>query len=170
MRILRAFCRAIDTISDKTGQGVALFILPLSFALLYEVIARYAFNKPTLWAHEIGLFTWGLIGMLGAAYALLHKAHVNLDLLYSRVTPRKQAILDLITAPFFFFLVILIIRYSLDFALYSWEQLEVSSSPWREPIYPIKTIIPISAFLLLLQGIVKLIRDLFLVIHGRELE
>ena len=170
MRGVKAFCHIIDTISDKTGKGVSFFILILSIALIYEVVARYVFNKPTQWAHELGMFMYGTACMLAGAYVLLHKAHVSLDLLYSRVTRRKQAILDLVTAPVFFFVVILIFWYGTDFARNSWKMLEISSSPWHPPYYPIKTVIPLAAFLLLLQGIVKLIRDLFFVIYGKELE
>jgi len=169
MRIVAAFCRLIDAISEKIGKVVSFLILILSFALVYEVVARYVFNKPTQWAHELGMFMFGSACMLAGAYVLLHKAHVNLDLLYSRVTRRKQAILDLITAPVFFFVTILIIWYGMDFALNSWKILEISSSPWHPPYYPVKTIIPIAALLLLLQGVVKFIRDLFFVIRGREL-
>ena len=170
MRGVKAFCRTIDTISDKMGKGVSFLILFLAIALIYEVVARYVFNKPTPWAHELGMFMFGSACMLAGAYVLLYKAHVNLDLLYARVTRRKQAILDLITAPVFFFVTILIIWYGTDFALNSWKMLEISSSPWHPPYYPIKTIIPIAALLLLLQGVVKFIRDLFFVIHGKELE
>ena len=170
MRGIRTFCRVIDIISDKTGKGVSFFLIILAIALIYEVVARYVFNKPTQWAHELGMFMFGSACMLAGAYVLLHKAHVNLDLLYSRVTRRKQAILDLFTAPVFFFVTILIIWHSTDFALNSWKMLEISSSPWHPPYYPIKTIIPIAAILLLLQGIVKFTRDLYFAIHARELE
>ena len=167
---LTAFCRIIDTISDKTGRIVSFLILFLAIALMYEVVARYVFNKPSQWAHELGMFMFGAACMLSGAYVLLHKSHVNLDLLYSRVTRRKQAILDLITAPVFFFVMILILWHGTDFALNSWKMLEISSSPWHPPYYPIKTIIPIAALLLLLQGTVKFIRDLFFVINRKELE
>jgi len=170
VRGVKAFCRIIDTINDKMGKGVSFLILILTLALIYEVVARYVFNKPTPWAHELGMFMFGAACMLAGAYVLLHKAHVNLDILYSRVTRRKQAILDLITAPVFFFVMILILWHGTDFALNSWKMLEISSSPWHPPYYPIKTIIPIAALLLLLQGIVKFTRDLFFVIRGRELE
>ena len=170
MRGVKAFCHTIDAISDKTGKGISFFILFLAIALIYEVVARYVFNKPTQWAHELGMFMYGTACMLAGAYVLLHKAHVNLDLLYARVTRSKQAILDLITAPVFFFVVILIAWYGTDFAQNSWKMLEISSSPWHPPYYPIKTIIPLAALLLLLQGVVKLIRDLYFVIHRKELE
>lgn len=170
MRRLAAFCRLIDTINDRAGKGVSFLIPFTALALVYEVIARYGFNRPTQWGHELGIFMFGVSGLLAGGYILLHKAHVNLDLLYSRVSRRKQAILDLITAPIFFFIMFLFIWKGIDFALISWKTLEHSSSPWGPPFYPIKTVIPIAVLLLLLQGMAKFIRDLFFVIKGKELK
>lgn len=113
---------------------------------------------------------FGVSGLLAGGYVLLHKAHVNLDLLYSRVSRRKQAILDLITAPIFFFIMVLFIWKGMDFTLISWKTLEHSSSPWGPPFYPVKTVIPIAVLLLLLQGMAKFIYDLFFVIKGKELK
>ena len=170
MTRLTAFCRAIDFINRWTGKGVSFFILATAIALVYEVVVRYVFNQPTQWGHELGIFMFGVAGLLAGGYVLLHKAHVNLDILYSRVSRRKQAILDLVTAPLFFFIMILIIWQGGDFALISWKTLEHSSSPWGPPFYPVKTIIPIAALLLLFQGIAKFIRDFFFATHGKELE
>ena len=170
MGILKRFVNAIDSINEWVGKVFPFLVLFMMIVVTYEVVARYVFNKPTQWAHELGMFMYGTACMLAGAYVLLYKAHVNLDLLYARVTRRRQAILDLITAPVFFFVVILIIWYGTDFAHNSWKMLEISSSPWHPPYYPIKTIIPLAALLLLLQGVVKFIRDLYFVIHRKELK
>jgi len=160
----------VSNISEWSGRGVGIALFLVVGVLTYEVITRYVFNSPTIWAQQLSLFLFGTIGMIGGAYVLLHKAHVNLDILYSRVSRRKQAILDLITAPLFFFIIILMIWAGGSFALRSWAILEPSSTVWAPPIYPFKTIIPVAAFLLLLQGIAKLIRDHYFITHGRELE
>lgn len=160
----------MSNISEWSGRGVGIALFLLVGVLTYEVITRYVFNNPTIWAHQLSLFLFGTIGMIGGAYVLLHKAHVNLDIIYSRVSRRKQAILDLITAPLFFFIIILMMWVGGSFALRSWAILEPSSTVWAPPIYPFKTIIPVAAFLLLLQGVAKLIRDHYFITHGRELE
>lgn len=160
----------MSNISEWSGRGVSIVLFLLVGVLVYEVIMRYVFNSPTIWAHELSLFLFGTIGMVGGAYVLLHKAHVNLDILYSRVSPRKRAVLDLITAPLFFFIIILMIWAGGGFALRSWKILEPSSTVWAPPVYPFKTIVPVAAFLLLLQGVAKFIRDHYFATHGRELE
>lgn len=165
-----SYCRFVSNISEWSGRGVSIVLFLLVGVLTYEVITRYVFNSPTIWAHQLSLFLFGTIGMIGGAYVLLHKAHVNLDILYSRLSRRKQAILDLITAPLFFFIIILMIWAGGSFALRSWTILEPSSTVWAPPIYPFKTIIPLGAFLLLLQGVAKFIRDHYFITHGKELE
>jgi len=165
-----SYCRFVANISEWSGRVVSIVLFLLVGVLTYEVITRYALNSPTIWAHQLSLFLFGTIGMIGGAYVLLHKAHVNLDILYSRVSPRQQAILDLITAPLFFFIIILMIWVGGRFALHSWKILEPSSTVWAPPIYPFKTIIPLAAFLLLLQGVAKFIRDHYFITHGKELE
>ncbi len=156
-------------VSEYSGKGLSFLFIVLAGILFYEVVARYVFNSPTHWAHEASIFLFGGSCVIGGAYILLHRAHVNLDILYSRVSRRKQAILDLITAPFFFFIMILLIWKGADFALDSWKLLERASTVWAPPIYPFKTVIPVAAFLLLLQGVAKFIRDLFFVIGRGEL-
>lgn len=169
-KIAASYCHVVSTISDWVGKGTSMLLIVLVGILTYEVILRYAFNNPTRWAHESSTFLFGAIGMLSGAYVLLHKGHVNLDMLYARVSPRKQAILDLITAPLFFFIMALMIWAGGNVALRSWKILEHSSTVWGPPIYPFKTLIPVAAGLLILQGIVKLIHDLFFAIRGKELE
>ena len=171
MKKMRAsYCRIVSNISEWSGRGVSIVLFLLVGVLAYEVTMRYVFNSPTIWGQELSLFLFGTTGMIGGAYVLLHKAHVNLDLLYSRVTRRKQAILDLITAPLFFFIIIAMVWAGGGFALRSWKILEPSSTVWAPPVYPFKTIVPVAAFLLLLQGAAKFIRDLYFATHGRELE
>lgn len=168
-RSAASLCRIIDTVSEYSGKGLSFLFIVLVGVLFYEVIARYVFNSPTHWAHETSIFLFGGSCVLGGAYVLFHKAHVNLDILYSRVSRRKQAILDLIAAPAFFFIMVLMIWHGTKFAATSWAVLERASTVWAPPIYPFKTLIPIAAFLLLLQGVAKFIRDLFFVIGGGEL-
>lgn len=170
MNKLLAVYRGVCLVNEWAGRVLSFLLLGLASVLVYEVTARYVFHSPTHWAHEMSIFLFGGSTVLAGGYVLLHKAHVNLDILYSRVSPRVQAILDLATAPFFFFIMVLLIWKGTDFALNSWRVLETASTIWEPPIYPFKTIIPIAAVLVLLQGAAKFMRDLFYVIRGSELE
>jgi len=162
--------RVIDAISDRVGGAVAWLLLPLTGVLVYAVIMRYAFNAPVLWAHETSLFMYSTIGLLAGAYTLLHKGHVKVDVLLSRFSPRKQALLDVITALLFFIpFCSLVGWFGLEFALRSLATGELWRSVWAPVVWPAKIVIPIAALLLILQAVAKLIRDLHFAIHGREL-
>ena len=137
--------------------------------LVYEVIMRYGFNSPTIFAHETSLFLYGGTGMLVGGYVLLHNAHVRMDAVYGRLSPRSKAILDLITASIFFYLCGLVLWQGWGMGYRSLMAGEYTMTPWAPPYYPLKMAIPVAAFLILLQGLAKFIRDFFLAFRGREL-
>jgi len=137
--------------------------------MCWEVILRYAFNAPTIWAHEVSGHIFAAYSVLGGAYVLLVNEHVRSDVIYARFSPRGRAIFDLVTFPLFFMLLGIILVEGAEMALRSIEVREITVSFLRSPVYPVKTCIPIAAFLMLLQGLAHFIRALALVITGREL-
>lgn len=143
--------------------------LLMIFAMLYEAIGRYILNSPTIWAHEFSQMLWGFYILLGGAYVLRHDAHVNFDLVQRRVSARVRAILDSFTYLIFFVLCIAILYYAIPFAWESVLRLEHSRTQWSPPVWPIKVFVPIAIFLILLQGVAKYIRSLYMSITGREL-
>ena len=89
--------RAIDKFTDTTGVWVAWLNLPLVFVVAWEVIARYAFNAPTIWSFDLTYMLYGTIFMLGAAYALHKGAHIRTDFFYERWSDRTRGIVDSIS-------------------------------------------------------------------------
>lgn len=164
------FLRAIDRTNEWVGRCVSVLILVIVAIIVVRVVWRYVFNHPILWAHEMTIFIYGGYFILAGGYVLLHKAHVSVDIMYARFSPRVQAIIDLITAPLFFFFIGLLLWQSFSMALESWRMQEVNPTFWAPPVYPIKTLIPISALLFLLQGTAKFIRDFKVVISGQREE
>lgn len=164
---MNKFLSVIDNISQKTGEIVSLLIFPLIAIVVYEVIMRYFFHNPTEWVFEAALFLFGASMVLGGCYVLKEHRHVGMDVLHSRLSLRKRAILDVITAFIFFAFIGVLLFESIRMAINSWSMTAHSESPWGPPIYPIVTTIPIAAFLLLLQGVAKFIRDFRLAITGR---
>jgi TRAP-type mannitol/chloroaromatic compound transport system permease small subunit len=164
------FLRAIDRTNEWVGKCVSVLILVIVALIVVRVIWRYVFNRPILWAHEMTIFVYGGYFILAGGYVLLHKAHVSVDIVYERFSPRVQAAIDLLTAPLLFFFIGLLLWESFLMALESWQMREVNPTFWAPPVYPIKTVIPISAFLFLLQGCAKFIRDVKTVItrEGKE--
>jgi len=162
VRILAAFCRAIDATSEGVGKGISFLVIPMVLVLVYEVVMRYAFNNPTVFAHETSLFLYGTTGMLAGAWVLRRGGHVRMDAIYGRLPLRARAIIDLAMAPLFFLLVVVVLWTGWDMAYFSVKVQEHTQTPWGPPYYPLKLAIPLSAFLILFQGLAKFIRDSFL--------
>src|SRR5918912_2004299 len=95
--------RVIDKFTDTTGVWIAWLNVPLVAAVSYEVIARYAFNAPTLWSFDVTYMLYGTIFMLGAAYALHKGAHHRTDLFYEKWTAKTKGMVDSISYVIFFF-------------------------------------------------------------------
>ena len=168
--MLKPLLRTIDNISDWSGKILGFIIYFGIFVLIYEVVARYIFNAPTLWAHGMGQRFFGAFYILGGAYALRWGAHIGMDVVYSRFSLRTRKILDLITSPFLFACCIVLIWQGWSFAWVSLRNLEACNTPFHAPVYPAKLTIPLAGLLLLLQTSARFTRDLITAISGRQCE
>src|SRR5262245_17257876 len=74
-----AVIRTIDTFTEWTGYLFVLLIIPLVFANVVEVFARYVLRAPTVWALDTTTMSYAALFMLGCALALLKGAHVRTD-------------------------------------------------------------------------------------------
>lgn len=163
--------RVLDAIGEWTGRIVAWLVLPLVLGLTYEVISRYAFNAPTVWAYDTAYMLYGSHFMLGTGYCLLKKGHIRTDIFYGKWTPRRQGWVDAVCYLLLFFPgMIFFFLASWELAYHSWTMREVSeASPWRPAIYPFKMVIPVTAILLLLQGISEFLKSTYAALRGEWL-
>ena len=168
MKAIRYFLRYTDFVNAKFGWFVAFLMLPTLVIIMWEIIMRYFFNAPSLWAYEISLFMYGSYIALGAAYTLLVRGHVNVDILWGRLSPRWRSIVDVVTAAFFFLYVGFLLKESLHSTIRAWEVMETTMTHWAPPYYPLRTSLPVACLLLLFQGLAKFIRDLNTAITGKE--
>ena len=165
-----SFLKIIDSISEWAGKCTSFIILPGIAVLAWEVISRYALNHPTMWAHGTSQRLFAAYYILGGAYVLRYRDHVNVDILYCWFSPRTKAILDLITSLGFFAFCGVLLWQGMEFGLTSLCQLEPDDTPWRAPIYPAKLMIPAGALLILLQGLANFLRNLVTAVTGRKHE
>jgi len=160
--------RFIDGLNEWVARIFDKLLLAIIGILFIEVILRRFFGSPTLWAHETVQFTFLAYGLLGGGYALLYKAHVIMPILYDRLSPRKQAMMDLVTSVLFFAFCAALIWQGSRFFLRSIGLDEHSATAFGPPLYPAKLMLPVAAVLLLLQGIAKFIRDFRVAIRGTD--
>jgi TRAP-type mannitol/chloroaromatic compound transport system permease small subunit len=90
-----ALVRTIERITGSVGIMASLLIVPLVLATCYEVLARYVFGAPTVWAYEIGYTLTGSHFLLGMAYTLAVGAHIRIDIFSGKFPPRIRALIDL---------------------------------------------------------------------------
>jgi TRAP-type mannitol/chloroaromatic compound transport system permease small subunit len=166
MNRLTAILNAVDGINDWVGKVLSVGVLFMFFLVLIEVIRRYFFNSPTVWGNELTQLTFGVYAVLGGGYVLRWGGHVNVDIFYGRFSTRGRAIVDIITFSLFFIFCGMILIYGGSLAWESLSRLEHSQSAWNPPLYPVKLMIPTGAFLLMIQGIAKLVRDIVTVVTG----
>jgi TRAP-type mannitol/chloroaromatic compound transport system permease small subunit len=167
---LSRFCDAIDRFTDVQGKIASLIALPMVITLAYEVFARYLFNRPTIWSYDVTYMIYGSHYLLGAALALLYKAHIRIDVFYNLFPKRVRQLVDIAGYLFFFFPVIFILATSAMSMAYDAHRIgEVSQfSPWAPILWPYKTIIAIAFVFLLLQGISELLRSIMTFIRNGE--
>jgi len=170
-RIVR-MVHLIDRISFWSGRIVSFLILPMVAGLVYEVVSRYFFNAPTIWANDISTILYGVFWMGGTAYALQAGQHIRTDFLYEKWSVRTKGIVDATLYILFYFPGLGIFLFvGGDYAWRSVLFMErIISSPWMPYIWPLKLVIPIATFLLLLQGVSELLKSLHAARTGQELQ
>ncbi len=162
MSIFKGIIGTIYAINRWLGEILSYFLFVIFVLLMMEVIRRYFFNAPTVWANELTQMLFGSYVVLSGGYILLGGGHVNVDILFSRFSPKTKAALDIATSFLFFLFCGMLLIYGGSLAWESLAQFEHSESAWNPPIYIVKLMIPLGALLLLLQGLVKLILDFFI--------
>jgi TRAP-type mannitol/chloroaromatic compound transport system permease small subunit len=158
----------IDSLSTWVGKAFAWLILLLTLGVSYEVTVRYVFSAPTTWAFDVSYISYGAMFLMAGAYTLVRNQHVRADMVYRNWPPKVQATLDL-TLYFLFFLpaVGAFIYSGWNYAEMSIRFREVSIfSPAGVPVFPLKTLIPLTGVFLLLQGIAEIIRCIICIREG----
>jgi TRAP-type mannitol/chloroaromatic compound transport system permease small subunit len=170
--IYYAIIRTIDGFSDITGRLISLAMLFLVGAITYEVVARYFFHAPTVWVFETSTMTNGSAFMLGCAYALYKGAHVRTDIFWDNYSERTKGIIDLVSyLGLFFPVMITMMAISIDDVFHSYDTGERSQeSLFRAIMWPFRAVIPLSAFLFMIQGVSEVLKCLYQIRYGREFE
>ncbi len=165
LRWLQRVSAAIDRLNDRIGSAIQWISLVMVLIGAFNAIARYTgtYTGVSLSSNaylELQWYLFSLIFLMGAAYGLNHDYHVRVDVLYARLSRRARAWIDLVGSTFFLApFAIVMLWVSWVPVVNSWAILEVSPDPGGLPRYPIKTVILVSFFLLLLQAISQIVKN-----------
>jgi TRAP-type mannitol/chloroaromatic compound transport system permease small subunit len=158
-----AVIHTIDRVTEVTGYLFVIPIIPLILANVIEVFARYVLRAPTMWALDVTTMSYAALFMLGAALALLKGAHVRTDMLWERFSDRRKGMIDSLAFVVFFLPTMAVLFFiSIDDFIYAISIDERSSSgAWTPILWPLRGVIPLTAFMLFLQGISELMKSLW---------
>ncbi|MCB2148189.1 MAG: TRAP transporter small permease subunit [Deltaproteobacteria bacterium] len=160
----------IDAISDWSGRICSFLVYAGILMLVFEVIARYFFDSPTVWAHGYSQRLFGSYFVLVGAYTLLKNGHVRIDILYERFSLRKRAFLDIFNYVMLLIWSFVLIREGSSFFASSWAIREADEMVLAHPIYPVKLLLVLGAVLITLQGLNHLIVSIYTLIKGVKYE
>jgi len=169
---LRGIIKFIDGISEGVAKIVMWSLCIVTGIVVFEVVTRRLFHQPHVWTYEIITFFYAAHFMLLAPYALLKKGHVSIDILYQNLNPKTQAIFDLISYTLFFFpFLIVLLQVGASLAAASWATGETTLTARLPIIMPaLKTVTPLTAGLLLIQGFSIFYRRIYFLVKGKEFE
>lgn len=153
--------RTFDGINEWTGRIVAWSIWIVMGLCVFEVITRRVFNAPHIWSYDVINVFYAVHFMLLAGYTLRHQAHVAVDIIYVFLSPKAQKVLRLLTYSIFFFPFTIVLLYiGAKSSISSWSYWE-RTAIGLPLIYPIiKTITPVTALLLIIQGMSEFLKCL----------
>lgn len=149
----------IETLERWAALASGIGVTMIMFILLYGVIMRYFFRSPSLWTLEIAEYLLVAVVFLAIGFVLQVEGHVNVDVLFVLLPRRAQLALDGIVAS------LVMIAFAASF-FYAGVQLAasyqgvLSDSIYKLPLFPSFIMIPIGSFLLLLQAILRLIKNI----------
>jgi TRAP-type mannitol/chloroaromatic compound transport system permease small subunit len=169
MQLWRGLAGLIDGVAEFLGRIGWLLILYCMIFGVTDVFLRYVMNAPSQWIGTTMQAAMVLIACTGGAYALKHDAFVKLDLFYASASGRTKAVLDVLTAPIAFLFLAILIWKGIDAAMLSIRLNQVTPTAVPIPIYPIKSIIPLTAGIVLLIVLKKFFQDIRTIIQGGEL-
>ncbi|MEO0702186.1 MAG: TRAP transporter small permease subunit [Pseudomonadota bacterium] len=168
MTALRGYIRVIDGLNRWIGRVVMYGIFVMMGILLWSSISK-TFFLPSLWTLEMAQFAMVAYYILGGPYSIQLGSNVRMDLLYSNWSVRRKAWTDAITVLFLLFYLVILLWGGIESTIYSFQYGgERSSTAWRPYLWPIKVIMVTGIFLMILQVLSELAKDI-LRIRGKAI-
>ncbi|WP_339771829.1 TRAP transporter small permease subunit [uncultured Pseudosulfitobacter sp.] len=186
--VMRGFIRGVDTVNYRLGRIMMYGIFALMGVLLWSSVNK-VFFLPSLWTLEMAQFIMVGYYILGGPYSMQMGDHVRMDLLYGDWSVRKKAWVDLFTVLLLIFYLVVLLYGAISSTAYSlgyWKteplsylfgvvtgteeigRLEQSSSAWRPYLWPVKVVMIVGFFLMILQCLSELCKDV-LRLKGHEI-
>lgn len=166
-RWITGYVRFVDALNYRIGRMAMYLLFVLMGILLWSTITN-VMRQNAMWTLEMAQFTMVAYFVLGGPYSLQLDSNVRMDLLYHRWSDRTRAWVDAFSIFALIFYLGVLLYGGIESTAYSLEYGERSPTAWRPYIAPIKIVIVIGTFLMLLQAFAFFFRDVAR-IRGEEL-
>lgn len=154
------YVRIVDRVNYCIGRVMMYGIFVMIGVLMWSSISKAAFTVPAFWTLEVAQFLLVAYYLLGGPYSIQLGSNVRMDLFYHEWSDRKKAWVDSFTVLLLIFYLGVLLYGGIDSTLYAIKYQETSPSLWRPLMWPIKSIMCLGIFLMLLQAISELIKDI----------
>lgn len=158
-RFVSVYVRTVDAINHRIGRVMMYGIFVMMGILLWSSISK-TFFLPSLWTLEVAQFAMVTYYILGGPYSIQLGSNVRMDLFYGNWSVRKKAWFDSFTVLLLIFYLGVLLYGAIDSTSYSMQYGERNPTAWRPYLWPIKTIMTVGFFLMLLQAISELCKDI----------
>ena len=149
----------IDALTERVGKAIIWLVLVVTLISAGNAVMRYTLNYSSNAWLEIQWYLFSAIFLLGAGYTLLRNEHVRIDLIAGRLSKRAQAMIDIFGILFFLLpLAIAVLVLSWPIFLLALTHNEQSSNAGGLVVWPVRLLVPIGFFLLIMQAISELIK------------
>lgn len=150
---LKTYVRIVDKLSDWVGIVGMYLIVVMIAVLLLDAVTRNIIHFPLHWCVEFAQFTLAAYYFMGGAMTLKNNEHVRMDLIYSNLSERGKAIMDLITVWCLLFYLGVLLFGSISSLSYAIVTNETRFSIWNPSMIPIKSLMVACIVLMILQTI-----------------
>lgn len=158
--LIRRYVQFTDRISDYVGYLAAALIFVMGATLMFDAFTRNVVNMPVHWAVEFTQFTLAAYYFMGGAFTLKNDSHVRMDLIYSSLSERGRAWINLATAVCLIFYLAVTLIGGISSLEYAIETNERRFSIWNPSVIPIKALLVACLILMLMQAVALVFKNL----------
>jgi TRAP-type mannitol/chloroaromatic compound transport system permease small subunit len=158
-KVIRTYVRYVDAGNRIIGRFIMYFIFVMIGILLFSSTSRTFFSVSHIWTVEMAQFVMTAYYLIGGGYSMQLDSHVRMDLLYSRWSPKRQAMADALTSGFLIFFLVVLLVGGISSTEYALTYGQRNYSSWAPPLAPIKIIMTLGIALMLLQVIAVFFKD-----------
>jgi len=159
--IIKKYVKSVDAVNRVVGLFAMYLIFVMMGILFYSSVSK-TFFLPSLWTLELAQFTMAAYYLLGGGYSMQKNSHVRMDLFYGNWSPKTKAITDSFTVITLIIYLLFLLYGAYSSTAYSLKYGEVSNSAWAPYLAPVKIVMAIGIFLMLLQAIAAFFKSVAL--------